>query len=231
MPLLQGYEYPIEDLQPLHDLLKCWKLGFLYQTLLDELIDMQVLTVMKSVHVYELLKKFPLGIKIKFSHYLENWQNVQNGSSNNKLDTILPKNTKSFVQEEPVVDININLGDILTSSTTGSMIIDYYKINNKLNDNIRSLLVETVISYIITTKKQMSVNLADYIGNQIIAMFPSEVKDTYFMKHETNKNPKGKLYAKFYNSMRALKTSGLIIPSNAHVKVPVKSINRKHFEP
>lgn len=49
------------------------------------------------------------------------------------------------------------------------------------------------------------------------------------MKHETNKNPKGKLYAKFYNSMRALKTSGLIIPSNAHVKVPVKSINRKNF--
>ena len=135
---------------------------------------------MKSVQVYELLNKFPLGIKIKFSNYLENWQNVQNGSSNNKLDTaILPKNTKSFVQEEPVVDININLDDILTSSTTGSMIIDYYKINNKLNDNIRSLLVETVISYIITTKKQMSVNLADYIGNQIIAMFPSEVKVNY----------------------------------------------------
>lgn len=49
------------------------------------------------------------------------------------------------------------------------------------------------------------------------------------MKHETNKNPKDKLYAKFYNYMRALKTSGLIIPSNAHVKVPVKSINRKNF--
>lgn len=51
------------------------------------------------------------------------------------------------------------------------------------------------------------------------------------MKHETNKNPKGKLYAKFYNSMRALKTSGLI-PSNAQVKVPVKSLIRKdciHF--
>lgn len=61
------------------------------------------------------------------------------------------------------------------------MIIDYYKINNKLNDNIRSLLVETVISYIITTKKQMSVNLADYIGNQIIAMFPSEVKVNYIL--------------------------------------------------
>lgn len=114
---------------------------------------MQVLAVMTSVHVNELLHKFPLAIKIKFSHYLENWQNTQNASSNNKLDTILPKNTKPFVQEETVVDINVNLSDILTSSTTGTMIIDYYKTNNKFNDHIRSLLVETVISYIITTKK------------------------------------------------------------------------------
>lgn len=140
---------------------------------------MQVLAVMTSVHVNELLNKFPLAIKIKFSHYLENWQNTQNASSNNKLDTILPKNTKPFVQEDTVVDINVNLSDILTSSTTGTMIIDYYKTNNKFNDHIRSLLVETVISYIITTKKQMSVNLADHIGNQIIAMFPSEVKVNY----------------------------------------------------
>jgi len=133
---------------------------------------------MKSVHLNELLNKFPLGIKIKFGYFLENWQNT---SVNNKLDTILPKNTKPFVQEETVnvVDSNINLSDILTSSTTGTMIIDYYKTNNKFNDNIRSLLVETVISYIITTKKQMSVNLADHIGNQIIAMFPSEVKVNY----------------------------------------------------
>jgi len=66
-------------------------------------------------------QKFPLGIKIKCSHFLENWQNT---SSNYKLDTILPKNTKSFIQEETVVDININLSDILTLSTTGTMIID-----------------------------------------------------------------------------------------------------------
>lgn len=141
---------------------------------------MQVLAVMKSVHVNELLNKFPLAIKIKCSHYIENWQNTQNASSNTKLDIILQKNTKSFVQEETVVDININLSDILTSSTTGTMIIDFYKTNNKFNDNIRSLLLETVISYIITTKKkQMSVNLTDHIGNQIIAIFPSEVKVNY----------------------------------------------------
>lgn len=31
------------------------------------------------------------------------------------------------------------------------------------------------------------------------------------MRGGLNKNPKGKIYAKFYNSMRLLKTSGLVI--------------------
>ncbi|VVC41518.1 Hypothetical protein CINCED_3A016863 [Cinara cedri] len=222
MPLLQGYEYPIDDLEPLHDLLSSWRLEFLYQTLLDQLIDMKVLSIMKSEHVNELLNEFPLGIKILFNHYLENWQNTQNVLSN-KI------NTKS-VHEESAFDININLSDILTTSSTGTMIIDYYKTNNKFNDNIRSLLVETVINYIITKKIPMSVNLANYFGNQIVKMFPSEVKDTYFMKNETNKSPKGKLYAKYYNSIRSLKTSGLI-PSNDQAKVPGKSLIHVHFEP
>jgi len=30
------------------------------------------------------------------------------------------------------------------------------------------------------------------------------------MKHDANKNPKGKLYAKYYNSLRLLKTTGLV---------------------
>lgn len=36
------------------------------------------------------------------------------------------------------------------------------------------------------------------------------MKDTYFIKIGNNKNPKGKLYAKYYNNMRNLKTNGLI---------------------
>lgn len=46
----------------------------------------------------------------------------------------------------------------------------------EFNDNIRSLLVDNIINYIITNKLTMSVSLADCIGKQIVAMFPSEVK-------------------------------------------------------
>lgn len=43
-----------------------------------------------------------------------------------------------------------------------------------------------------------------------------------------NKNPKGKLYAKYYNSMRTLKSSGLI-SSSTHAKLPTEnSFKRKH---
>lgn len=47
------------------------------------------------------------------------------------------------------------------------------------------------------------------------------------MKYESNKNPKGKLYAKFYNSMRTLKSSGLI-SSSSRIEIPKRLNNRKH---
>lgn len=47
------------------------------------------------------------------------------------------------------------------------------------------------------------------------------------MKYESNKNPKGKLYAKFYNSMRTSKSSGLI-SSSSRIKIPKRLHSRKH---
>ncbi|KAF0746395.1 Uncharacterized protein FWK35_00020513 [Aphis craccivora] len=76
------------------------------------------------------------------------------------------------------------------------------------------MLVDVIINHVITMKISMSVGLAESIANQIEALFPTEVKDTYFMRGGSHKNPKGKLYAKFYNSMRLLKTSGLVVDNN-----------------
>lgn len=38
------------------------------------------------------------------------------------------------------------------------------------------------------------------------------------MRSVKNKTPRGKLYAKFFNNLRALKTSGLIENKNTNVK-------------
>jgi len=132
---------------------------------------------MKSEHVDRLLNKYPIGIQILFSHHLENWQKSlsHNDPITANITTMAPTPSTILLKKSDN-GINIKLNDILNSSTTGTMIIDYYKANNELNDNIRSLLVDNIINYIITNKLTMSVSLADYIGKQIVAMFPSEVK-------------------------------------------------------
>lgn len=57
----------------------------------------------------------------------------------------------------------------------GLMINEYYKTNLKLNDNIRTLLVDTIISFIITKNIFMSVGLANSIADQIVGIFSTEV--------------------------------------------------------
>lgn len=47
------------------------------------------------------------------------------------------------------------------------------------------------------------------------------------MKDGNNKNPKGKLYAKYYNSMRTLKTSGLL-PCKEQEKTVKSHTQRRH---
>lgn len=87
---------------------------------------------------------------------------------------------KTF-SEKPSSAISINLGEILNECSTGLMINDYYKTNHKFNDNIRTLLVDTIINYVITKKISMSVALANSIADQIADIFPTEVKVSIFI--------------------------------------------------
>lgn len=127
--------------------------------------------LMNDDDVNELLKNHPLGIKILFSNNLKTWQKSQ---IKLPTTTMLPILSKTYQEKSEA--INMNLGDILSGSTTGLMINEYYKTNHKFNDNIRTLLVDTVISYIITKQKCMSVGIANSIADQIVDMFPTEIK-------------------------------------------------------
>ncbi|XP_022166808.1 uncharacterized protein LOC111031246 [Myzus persicae] len=60
-------------------------------------------------------------------------------------------------------------------------------------------------------------------------MFPSEVKDTYFMKDVQNKNTKGKLYAKYYNAMRTLKSCGLVPSKGLQVKRTIDTETHRQY--
>lgn len=47
------------------------------------------------------------------------------------------------------------------------------------------------------------------------------------MKIRCNKNPKGKLYAKYYNSMRNLKNTGLVHTTTKLCKNKIGNINQE----
>lgn len=117
----------------------------------------------------KLVKEFPLGVQVTFRHNVERWQQ-------NQVTTMM-SSPQLVSSPKPNSDKNnvLELVEIL-DCTQGTMIMDYYKINKSLNDNIRTLLVEIIIQNIITKKIVMSVSLAENISNQIQGLFPSELK-------------------------------------------------------
>lgn len=150
---------------------------------------MNIVAIMKRGHANEMVKTFPIGIKVRFTHELENWQQsldqqhvnacfsqtTNHNEITNKTSTLKSLQPSSPLQLSSI-DLTFDLGEILKSTATGMMIIDYYKTHKKLNNSLRAMLVDSIISHVITKKIPMSINLADSIGTYIIAMFPSEVK-------------------------------------------------------
>lgn len=121
--------------------------------------------------------KFPIGIKVLFTHELQKWQKTIALTDQKTYSLNVNSELKKNIQEPTLATSStIDLDEVLKSSSTGKMITDYYKMHNKFNNNIRTLLVDLIISHIITKKILMSVHLASNIATYIVAIFPSEVK-------------------------------------------------------
>ncbi|XP_060861823.1 uncharacterized protein LOC132938834 [Metopolophium dirhodum] len=56
----------------------------------------------------------------------------------------------------------------------------------------------------------MSITLANFIEDTVVAKFPTELKDIYFIKDSINKTPKGKIYSKYFNTIKQLQNHGLV---------------------
>jgi len=135
---------------------------------------------MKPEDANKLLEKFPLGINILFRHELEEWQKDRNNislnnDSNQVIQNVQLTSEKSLSMQSKL-PCATKIDEILNSSPHGHLILEYYRKNNKLNDGIRTTLVDIVIGYIISNNIAMSVNVAESLSNQIVAMFSSEIK-------------------------------------------------------
>jgi len=140
---------------------------------------------MKAYHVQKLLSKFPWGIIFKFENEFTKWQTnatiVSNDhkSCTNLGEIVLCPSSKQIVediQKSSNIRYQIKVDEVLNSTTQGALILNYYEKNNKLNDGIRSTLVDILIGHVLSQKLPMSVILAESIADQIVVMFKSEIK-------------------------------------------------------
>lgn len=56
------------------------------------------------------------------------------------------------------------------------MIKNYYDENKKLNENIRTKLVDIIVRYFLQAGISLNVEHCDSISDQIVKMFPTEIK-------------------------------------------------------
>ncbi|KAL5237598.1 hypothetical protein ACI65C_005008 [Semiaphis heraclei] len=211
-----------------------WNMRFLYQTCVDALVDTEALEYITPAQCDTLLAAFPLGIRIKFiGKLMKTWStdkdsqiNVSTCTNNNRDGHL-----KLAVQGTTAVNIDkpvLSLCEVLESSYQGCLVLDHFK-KWFLNDASRTILVDIVIKTAIKEKINMTVKVDEEMADQIIAAFPSEVKDYYFMR-DGPKAPKGKLYAKYHNVIRSLKSGGLIEKTKNTVKPMNSGSQTKHFE-
>jgi len=153
----------------------------------DQQIDIEALQYIKEKHIPTLLMNFPLGILIKFEHYVEQYQISLNKSDKPNLNTHLNTNANQSMTNlilPGIVDAkkinepfqHFQLDKILLNNVQGSLILDYYKTNSVLNESCRNLLVEIIINNLITNQTNMTIKLANYIAEVIVTAFPSEIK-------------------------------------------------------
>lgn len=199
IPNIPGYNYSINDdnVQSISRLLNEWGLSCLYHTCLSkfnivgnnfinlytdlfkffheaQLVDVITLSRMNRKEIMKLAKNFPLGVQVTLRYNVEKWQKLNDSKINMTSNPVsLPSCSKEIIPSD--LSSGFVLFDVL-KCTSGGMITNYYKYNNGLNDNIRTLLVELIIQHLISNKMVMSVALAENIANQIQRIFPSELK-------------------------------------------------------
>lgn len=139
---------------------------------------------MKNRHIELLMANFPLGIQIKFEKCVNEYQKTELGQLDGSfLETkSIPSASiqHSVSSNSSIKNLPENLFDltqILTRSTQGPLIVDYYFKHKHLNESCRTLLVEIIINDLIKRNQTMTINLS----NDIVLSFPSEIKVEHFL--------------------------------------------------
>lgn len=139
----------------------------------------------KTDQILQLLSKYPLGVKIKFEHYVKQWQ--KNRQLNPSVENKPRKSISSSKSISTLYQVqHFSLDEILNKNSQGALIINYYKTNNNLNESCRNMMLDIIISDLVEKNISMSVVLADTVATTITETFPTElkVKNKLYLNYE-----------------------------------------------
>jgi hypothetical protein len=140
---------------------------------LAECVDVEALRYITRDEIIQLLNKKLLGTWVKFVQYVKEWQKSIRG---NTLEISAPKRLSESVSIFSELIQPFNLENILSANTQVQLIVNYYSLNNNLNESCRNLLVDLIIATIVDKKISMTVALVNHIATVITKTFTSEVK-------------------------------------------------------
>lgn len=141
---------------------------------------------MKPHHIEKLLADYPLGTVIKFEKHLNLWKKLNDDDNDQLLKITTDLNTPKV---NTIINTDsglIQVDHVLSNSSDGVLIVNYFKTHGELNDNIRGKLVDLIIHHLISNTIPMSIALAEKIANQIVFMFPSELKVSTYLHIKKN---------------------------------------------
>ncbi|XP_065367870.1 uncharacterized protein LOC135960494 [Calliphora vicina] len=125
-----------------------------------------------------------------------------------EVETKRPKIFETTVElRETRLNVQLNLEELLDESLFGPVMKAFYQKNGYLERKHRDELIQSVVDYVITNEIKLHSSDFNKIVDMIISIFPSEdeSRDYYFINRKGKRNPMGRLYTKYYNTLKRMR--------------------------
>ncbi|XP_011294888.1 uncharacterized protein LOC101897248 [Musca domestica] len=101
----------------------------------------------------------------------------------------------------------LNLEELIEESVFGTIIKVFYNRHGYLERKHRDEIINTIVDYVVT--KEIKLHSSDFgkIVDMIVNLFPAEeeARDYYFINRKGKRNPMGRLYTKYYNTLKRIR--------------------------